>query len=325
MPASLTSIPVDKRVFDTIREYERGLQPMAMTDAQRAQTLSQWIKPSSDDEVVQQDRALRMVTEAINGWPAFNGVSKRIYAKGSYANNTNVRRDSDVDIAVECHECMYYDSHQGRQPEYQATSPYSGPWSPAKWRQEVAAAMASKFGAGELDTTGKIAIEVAAVEGSRPSIDVVPAFHFRRYYATSQQDGSCVFPKDGSSKLINWPQQQLENGRRKNDQTGKRYKNFVRALKNAENHLVKGAVIRAKPSYFMECLVWNVNNGTLKGGDLDGGFRATLVELWQGLDSDASDEWEEPNRLKWLFRGTQKWSQEDARELVLETWKELGY
>ncbi len=27
--------------------------------------------------------------------------SVRVYVKGSYANNTNVRRDSDVDIAVE--------------------------------------------------------------------------------------------------------------------------------------------------------------------------------------------------------------------------------
>lgn len=296
-----------------------------MTDVERAQTLSQWIKPSSDGEVAQQERALRMVTEAINDWSAFDGVSKKIYAKGSYANNTNVRRDSDVDIAVECHDCMYYDNHPDRAPGYRASSPYSGPWTPAKWRLEVVAALANKFGASDLDTTGQIAIEVDAVEGSRPSIDVVPAFHFRRYYATSLQDGSCVFPKDGSSKVINWPQQQLENGRRKNDQTGRRYKNFVRALKNAENQLVKRQVIGAKPSYFMECLVWNVDNDTLKLGDLDSCFRATLVELWQGLDTDAWNAWEEPNRLKWLFRGSKKWSRDDGRELVLETWKELGY
>jgi tRNA nucleotidyltransferase (CCA-adding enzyme) len=36
--------------------------------------------------------------------------SVRVYAKGSYANNTNVRRDADVDIAVEWNETIKVDS-----------------------------------------------------------------------------------------------------------------------------------------------------------------------------------------------------------------------
>ena len=96
---------------------------------------------------------------------------------------------------------------------------------------------------------------------------------------------------------MNWPHQQFVQGRAKNGSTGQRYKNYVRALKNAENHLVSQGTITAKPSYLMECLVWNVPDATLKTGTLDDGFRATLVWLWQHLNEQyVREDWEEPNR-----------------------------
>ena len=44
------------------------------------------------------ERAERMVIAAIDAHPAFDGYrsSIKVYAKGSYANKTNVRADSDV-------------------------------------------------------------------------------------------------------------------------------------------------------------------------------------------------------------------------------------
>lgn len=80
-----------------------------MTAADRQALLARWIKPSSESEKNRQDRAWRMVCDAIDAHPAFDGVDRRIYAKGSYPNNTNVARDSDVDIVVELHECNYDD------------------------------------------------------------------------------------------------------------------------------------------------------------------------------------------------------------------------
>jgi tRNA nucleotidyltransferase (CCA-adding enzyme) len=82
---------------------------MSMTASERRALLSQWVKPSSESEQVQQDRAERMIRDAINAHPTFKGTAIRVYAKGSYANNTNVRLDSDVDIVVENHDCFYYD------------------------------------------------------------------------------------------------------------------------------------------------------------------------------------------------------------------------
>lgn len=118
----------------------------------------------------------------------------------------------------------------------------------------------------------------------------------------------------------------MTNGWIKNSATGQRYKNYVRTLKNAENVLVMTGTISELPSYFMECLVYNVPDPTLALGSLDQAFQETLRWLYLGVqDGSAYQEWVEPNRCKWLFKGTQKWSVDDARTLVLKTWNYLGY
>ena len=56
--------------------------------------------PASATEEAQRDRTETRIRDAIARAPDIPS-SVRVYAKGSYANNTNVRRDADVDIAVE--------------------------------------------------------------------------------------------------------------------------------------------------------------------------------------------------------------------------------
>jgi hypothetical protein len=293
----------------------------------RRALLSLWIQPSSSTEQDRQNRAERMIRNAIEAHTAFADTDYCIYAKGSYANNTNVRIDSDVDIVVECQECIYYDYGSSVAPSSSVSDPYSGQWTPVRWRAEVAAAIINYFGKSGVDGSGAVALVVSEVPGSRPSADVVPSFAFRRYWSSDRSRysvGSKVFTTSGA-QIVNWPQQQLENGREKNDQTGRRYKNYVRALKNAENYLARNGTITMKPSYLMECLVWNVDNETLCAGDLDDGFRDTLLWLWQHLEMYVQKEWLEPNMLKYLFGAKQKWTVKDAKDLVLATWNHFGY
>ena len=302
---------------------------MTMAAKDREALLSRWVQPSSESEQDQQDRAWRMVRDAIDGHAAFDGVSKLIYAKGSYPNNTNVRRDSDVDIVVELHECSYYDYASGvTPPPASPLGPYDGKWTPDLWRAEVVKALVGTFGAASVDTSGKVAINISAVVGSRPSADVVPSFLYYRYDDTnraSHKQGSCVFTTKGE-KVVNWPDQQLANGKTKNVDTNQRYKKYVRALKNAENVLVEEGVIDDLPSYLMECLIFNVPNQTLSTGTLDYGFQETLRWMYHRLnDGTAQDKWVEPNWCKWLFKGSQKWTAAEAKQLVLKTWNHLGY
>jgi hypothetical protein len=126
-----------------------------MSEAEREALLSQWIKPSSDTEQDQQERAERMVRNAVAASDEIKGSSYRIYTKGSYKNNTNVRRDSDVDVVVELQECVYVGYLSGVSPVSEEPSPYSGSWSPTLWRSAVQKAMEDYFGKAEVDSTGK--------------------------------------------------------------------------------------------------------------------------------------------------------------------------
>lgn len=304
---------------------------MGLSSNQRDLTLSSWIKPSSDDEKTQQDRAERLVREAINESDEIDNHLVEIYTKGSYPNNTNVRRDSDVDVVVELQACFYARPTPGvTLINPSPTTPYVGPWTPSNWRAAVKKAMVDYFGESSVDTSGRVAINISAVAGSRPSADVVPSFLYYRYedaYKQEKKQGSCVFPSDGGDMIVNWPAQQLANGRTFNTTTGSRYKNFVRALKNAENILAAAGTIKDLPSYFMECLVYNVPAATLSSGSsLAADFQSTLSYLYYRLDDGtAYTDWVEPNRMKWLFKGHQKWTVEQAKALVLHTYSYLRH
>src|SRR5205807_2584038 len=117
-------------------------------------------------------RTERMVREAVASHAGFSGCSETVYAKGSYPNNTNVRSDSDVDIAVQCHEAMYWDVEMGGASP--VTTPYTGLWTPSKLRSELGAALQAKF-PGQVDTSGSTAIAVQS-GSAHVDADVVPCF-----------------------------------------------------------------------------------------------------------------------------------------------------
>lgn len=297
-----------------------------VTKSERNELLAYWIKPSSDTEKSQQERAERMIRDAIAASDIPASAEYIVYTKGSYRNSTNVRSDSDVDVVAELIECNYYDYWNCEAPTPKLT-PYSGEWRPSTWRSAVEKAMVDYYGAAAVDLSGNIAINLPEVKGSRPSADVVPAFDYRRYDASDRSVshvGSCVFPKDGGKKIVNWPDQQYKNGVTKNDATGRRYKRFVRALKRSENWLVAEEGMAPLASYLMECLVYNVPDHILSFGDLEEGFGATLDYLANRLRND-HETMEEPNGLKWLFRGNKKWTAAECQQLIDSTKKAFGF
>jgi tRNA nucleotidyltransferase (CCA-adding enzyme) len=64
------------------------------------------IGPASDTEEQDRDRTERRIRDAILAEGRLAG-KVRVFVKGSYANGTNVRRDSDVDVAVEWKRWAY--------------------------------------------------------------------------------------------------------------------------------------------------------------------------------------------------------------------------
>ncbi len=284
--------------------------------------LSGWTGPSSDTEKDKQDRTERMIRQAIDSHAPFNDCSLKVYAKGSYANNTNVRSDSDVDIAVECTEVLYWkESEKG---VHTPGNPYKGIWTPAKLRAELLSAMKAKF-PGQVDSTGSTAIQINS-SSARVDADVVPCFSFRYYMKHGSRDGTKIFKTDGS-RIVNYPTQQLEKGIAKNKHTGYAYKKGARLLKRIENAMAESGAFRELPSFFIECLAFNCPDAVFAHSTWTERLRVILFHIWDQLQGDEPDSgrWKEANDCFFLFHSDQIWTREDGREFAKAAWNYFGF
>ncbi len=284
--------------------------------------LSGWTGPSSDTEKDKQDRTERMIRQAIDSHEPFNSCSLKVYAKGSYANNTNVRLDSDVDIAVECTEVQYWE--ESEQGVHTAGKPYEGIWTPGKLRAELLAAMKAKF-SDQVDATGSTAIQINS-SSARVDADVVPCFSYRYYMKSGSRVGTKIFKTDGNS-IVNYPARQLENGIAKNKQTGYVYKKGARLLKRIENAMAEDGTFHELPSFFIECLAFNCPDSEFDHSTWLERLRAMLFHIWDQLQGDepATGRWVEANDCFFLFHSGQKWSRKDGREFAKAAWNYFGF
>lgn len=287
--------------------------------------LAGWTGPSSPTEQDKQERTERMIREAVKEHAAFDSCDLGIYAKGSYANNTNVKSDSDVDIAVQCGEAMYWDvSPDGTHP---LMSSYEGIWTPAKLRSELLAALRAKF-PGQVDTSGSTAFRVRS-STARVEADVVPCFDYRYYFSyDNYRDGAKVFKKDGSF-LVNYSEQQLSKGRAKNIQTRQFYKQAVRIMKRVENAMVLDGEHREVPSFFVECLVYNCPDDVFLESIWTETIRRVILYIWNKLEgpepTNQDERLLEVSECKYLFGNGQAWNRKDGRDFVKAAWNYLGY
>ncbi|WP_405240379.1 nucleotidyltransferase domain-containing protein [Lentisalinibacter orientalis] len=288
------------------------------------QQLSSWTGPSSDSEKEKQERTERMVREAINGHAPFEECALRVYAKGSYANNTNVRSDSDVDIAVECTNATYWE--EASKGLHTPRGIYAGPWTPRKLREELTAALVAKFGS-EVDTSGSTALRVHS-NTARIDADIVPCFSYEYYFAEEEcRAGTKIFKKD-QSEVVNYPAQQLANGAAKNRRTGYKYKKVVRILKRVGNSVAETASHDALPSYFIECLAYNCPDRLYNEPTWTETVRAVLLYVWNQLEgeepTDPDNRWREVNECFYLFHPEQSWARVDGRQFAQAVWNYLG-
>lgn len=283
--------------------------------------------PASPTEEQERDRTERRIRDAITAATEIPS-SVRVYAKGSYANNTNVRRDADVDIAVEWNETfkvMTWGDTTGMTPAQLGYTSADEPVTPAEFRRRVERAMIAAFGNGPVDTTPDKHIGVAA-GASTLDADVVPCFALNRYDAPRlAHRGHRIFPKSGGF-VDNYPKQNYDNGVAKNNATGRRYKEIVRCVKRLVGELHDdGVILRDYPAYLLECLVYNVPNDRFgnprRYDDMQGVFRF----LWNGLGTEGTyNGWTEPSELLMLFRGRPDRIPANARNVIEKAWQRIG-
>jgi predicted nucleotidyltransferase len=291
-----------------------------------------WSGPASVTEDQKRDRTENAIREAIEDSPELAGRAIRVFAKGSYKNNTNVRLDSDVDVAVEFQEGMYHDATDGVEGLSRSDlglKPYSGSYPTERFKDDVERALVKQFGRQAVDRGNK-AIHVRE-NSSSLSADVVPCFTYHRYYAIGYNssplyhEGIQIHPDSGGT-VVNWPEQTYMNGTAKNNATGRRYKRMVRILKRLENEMVKEGIIEEVPSFLIECLVYNVPNSGFQHVTYRADVQYVLAHLFNGaLDGGGPEEWVEVNGLKWLFHPTQKWTKAQAHGFLSEAWNYVDF
>ncbi|WP_217921928.1 nucleotidyltransferase domain-containing protein [Miltoncostaea oceani] len=289
-------------------------------------------KRPSDHEDDKRDRTEREISDALAASDALSGRPYRVYAKGSYANNTNVRLNYDVDIAVEYYGYFYSDlvlDLAGHDKSEVGVVTSDDPYSRAEFKADVRAALESAFGASAVEP-GRIALRIRERKTTLPA-DVVPSWEYRRYDGFRQNGdpivhiGSRVYPSSGGF-INNFPAQQLANGRLKTDATARRYKRMVRCLKKLQTKLVSDGVLDSElPSYLIECLVYNVPAGTFGDDSYLEDFRGVVGYIWSETRDDGGwNDWHEVHELRYLFRGAKDWSRQDAHRLADKAWDAVG-
>lgn len=210
-----------------------------------------------------------------------------VYLQGSYGNDTNIYGNSDIDVVVQLNDSWHRDISalpQDQQTQYLADhSPASYGWS--QLRSDTLSALRTYYGAAAV-TAGNKSLKVSGAPG-RLAADVVPALHHRQYqyYLTRDlqgfRDGIQLRHRTTGAVIINFPKLHAHYGTSKHQATHGWYKPTVRIFKNMRDHLVEHGLLRkgAAPSYFLECLLYNVPDDQFAKSYQDT-IAAVLNHLW---------------------------------------------
>jgi hypothetical protein len=284
-----------------------------------------WAKPLSDTEDEKCENAEGMVRKAIDASTALKTRSIRVFTQGSYRNNTNVRADSDVDIAVCCRSLINADYSFAPHVDDQKAGLVDSTYSSAQLRIDVGDALRSYFGSSQVNAGSK-AFDVHS-NSYRVDADVVPCVEHRRYQSTDRWlTGTTIYPTSGG-RIVNWPQQNYDNGAAKNLATNANFKRLVRIIKNLRNYMAEEGYREAEPipSYLIECLVWQVPNEGFLHTSYAEDVQYILTRLYnETRNDDSCREWGEINELKYLFRSSQPWNRMAVNDFVYGALSVLG-
>lgn len=187
-----------------------------------------------------------------------------IFLQGSYGNDTNVYKDSDVDIVICLDQTYYSDTNsltEGAKNAFEkARSPATYGYD--QFKKEVIDWLTNRFGSHV--KPGKKAIFIKG-SGTRRDADVLVCAKHRRYRKGSTgtdyeyDEGICFWTSRGV-QIVNFPKQHSANCTTKHQATNGWLKPLVRVYKNMRNRMVDDGKLAdgVAPSYFIEGMLWNV-------------------------------------------------------------------
>jgi hypothetical protein len=287
-------------------------------------SFSSWSQPPGKTEQDKSDNAERAIRDAIVDGGALQERNVSVFPQGSYRNRTNIRTESDVDIAIRSRSTFFFNLADGLQVADLGIRPAS--YSYAQYKADVASALTDHFGAAHV-TRGKKAFDVHE-NTYRVDADALACFEYRFYYPNGTHREGVAFVPDGGRMVYNYPEQSYANGVKKNDDTGRRFKALVRVLKTLRSEMSDNGVDIAKqmPSFLIESLVWNVPNEGFGHQTFRADVRHVLAHLFNNTMADEQcKDWREINGHKYLFRSTQPWTRGAVHTFMDTAWNYVGF
>ena len=279
---------------------------MAIPEAQ----LERWSHQGATVSSADTHKSIRNAL-AQHSWP--NGMNYNAYLQGSYANYTNIRGNSDVDLVIESSSVFYSNLNEDKKRQLGFEE---GSYSYRDFRHEVVQALQCYYGLHMVDASGQKSIKIAA-SSNRLAADAVPCITYKHYNSWGVVAEGITFWTQGlNQQVINFPKIHRQKGSDKNQRTNNFYKPSVRMFKNARerisanNPLLPGNY----PSYFVECLLYNVPDGCF-GNSYSDTF-CDVVKFLLSQNSGLSQFCCQNEQLPLFGSHSTQWDITEARDFV---------
>lgn len=228
---------------------------MAIPEAQLETWSNKGAEQGSHNTIKSVINALRS-----HNWP--QGMQYESYLQGSYPNETNIRRDSDVDIVVELTSDFYHNVTDENTKRALGFSDAAYDFN--EFKEQVTAALSNCYDVGTV-IPGNKSIKVLKGNTNRLDADVVPCVSYRHYQGQSILAEGIKFWTLSGQPIVNYPKLHLENGQFIQGfckGCNGDYKGTIRIFKNARS---SKSEVSDFPSYFIEGLCYNLSNTCYTG------------------------------------------------------------
>lgn len=232
-----------------------------------------------------------------------------VYTQGSYKNYTNTRGSSDLDLIVQLRSPWMRDlselSDADRERYHENTVSADYGYEDG-FRGSVVQALRQFYQESTLKdpvTNSGKAIEISGQHNPLPiDVDVVAAQEYRIYHSYPKNEdpeyteGMKFKPRNGTEWWVNFPKKHVNNS----DTKHSNFRETVRMFKNARDYYNDNNIFSLDaPSYYIECLLYNVPDDVLKRTDLTDRFDNVLS--WLEQDSIELDDFQQASEMEALF------------------------
>lgn len=293
-------------------------------------TLTNWTRSSTDTEEQKINNALNMIKDAINSNDELSNKDIEVFSQGSYANNTNVRLESDIDVCIMLKDTFYREYPEGVTREDYGFTPGTNNFD--DYKTGVVSSLVNKFSSENINIGNK-SIKIHS-NTYRVDADVVSAFQYRNYINDRDRNPEnftegIKFFSTQNEEIINYPKIHISNGIYKNGNTQRRFKRLVRILKRIRYKMEEDnlPISSGITSFLIECLIWNVPNDVFNDYySWNEILRQAIIVLYNDTkNNNTCEDWGEVSEEFYLFHSGRKWNRGIVNSFLTDLWNYLEY